>query len=154
MLRHELWAYFHSAHCHVNICRIPVKHQDITGVKIHALTTSVGERNIRRPHLNQYEFCFWLHRTHGMKFRTPLQLGDLIWIYTGEIEKKGSWGGWANLTTPGSWRRWSCTTCMVSSFLTCSAMALLLIWLLSDPTWPVKDEGNYAFPCQVSFLLI
>lgn len=152
----EAWAVscLPSAHCHSKLCSVPAKHQGTTGVKIPALITFVWERNTRRLHLNQYGFCFCLQRRGGKKFWPQVQLGDLIWIYTGEIEKKGSRGGWASVTTTGSWRGWSCITCKVCSSQTCSATALLLISLLSDPPWLVKGEVDAAFCCQVSFLLI
>lgn len=153
MLRHELWADLQSAHCHSNIYSAPVKHLPTTGVKIPALITFVWERNTRRLHLNQNDFYFCHQRRWGKKFQPQVQLGDLIWIYTGGIEKKGSPGGWTSVRT-GSWRGWCCTTCKVCSSQTCSEMTLLLLWLLSDPPWLVKDEGNAVCCCQVSFLLM
>lgn len=121
MLRHELWADLQSAHWHSNIYSVPIKHLGTTGVEIPALITFVWERSTRRLHLNQNDFCFCLQRKWGKKFQPQVQLGDLIWIYRGEIEQKGSRGGWAGVRTTGSWRGWSCITCKVCSSQTCSA---------------------------------
>lgn len=119
MLRHELSVYFRSAPFHVNIYRIPVKYQNITGVKKScSYHFCRGEEHKKAPSKSTWVLLLTSENTWDEILDSTAAGGLNLDLHGWNCEKKGSWGWLSKFNC--SWRGWLCTTCMVCSFLTCS----------------------------------